>query len=465
MSFQFSKALFHVGNPLESKPHHDLSLIQGFISKNKDWALIIVLKNEEERKLLEEKMKDVKLPEFHPGGFLMVWDDDEQLMDMFCQDMHFCQVWNAIGPMWYECENKHISGATLEDRREECPECKGKIQPIQLEKERGDRFGKLMESAVKLMKFDTRSAQVLQTQVNPTSNVMRNMPAALGLPECPALRMEDFVGKGKGKTAFCISAGPSLKHAIPDLKRLQDDAIVISVARNYKLLKSHGIRMDYILECEMFGWDSAIFDGLTKEDVGDTIFLYPPVIAPETVEKWPGKKVCTLDLNAAELLGNRQAMTGGNSVAHHTYNWAAEILKCDAVILVGQDLAYTEPTGETHVQGTVPDGWPEHCKREDAQQQNEDWDECQTQDGPFHGEKTHRMEVLAEGGLIPVGPVHVRTSPAYKCFRDLLDILIKRHKVKTYNACPNGLKIHRAEYVNLSKLESVAQLSTSGSVR
>ncbi len=208
MSFNFSKALFHVGNPLDAKPHHDLSLIEKFIKKNPDFALIIVLQNEDERKILEEKMKTMKLPEFHPGGFLMVWDDDEALMDMFCQDMHFCQVWNAIGPMWYECENKHISGATLEDRREECPECKAKLNPIELCKERGDKFGKILESAVKLMKFDNRSAKILSQQVNTTANVMQNLPVAIGLPEMPALRMEDWAGKGKGKTAFVVSAGP-----------------------------------------------------------------------------------------------------------------------------------------------------------------------------------------------------------------------------------------------------------------
>jgi len=270
--------------------------------------------------------------------------------------------------------------------------------------------------------------------------------------------MEDYVGKGKGKTAFCVSAGPSLKHALPHLKRLQDDAVIVCVGRTYKLLRAHGIRVDYTLECEMFDWDSVIFNDLTKESVGDTIFLYPPVCAPATVKKWPGKSLCTFDLNAAELVGNRQAMTGGNSVSHHIYNWAAEILKCDNVILVGQDLSYTEPTGETHAPGSTPD-FPEAQKTEDACQQNEAWDECQTQEGPFNGDATHRIQVIAEGeGMSPFGPVHVRTSPAYQCFRDLLDILIKRHKVKTYNACPNGLKINRAEYVNLGKLESLALL-------
>lgn len=465
MSFQFSKVLFHIGNPLEAKPHHDLSLIESFIKKNPEYAMIIVLKSEAERKDLEEKMKNLNLPEFHPGGFLFVWDDDEALMDMFCHDLHFCSTWNAIGPMWYNCKpcNKIIK-ATMEDRIEICPDCKGTLDPEQLDKERGEKFGKILESAIKLMKFDTRSAKVLITQVNPTANVMRNMPYALGLPEAPALRMEDYAGTGKGKTGICVSAGPSLKHEMENLKRLSDDpdAIIICVSRVFKKLRDYGIRVDYHLNCEMFAWDSAIFDGITKEFAGDSIFLYPPCTAPETVAKWPGKRLCTFDLNAAELLGNRMSMMAGNSVSHHIYNWAAEILKCDRVILVGQDLSYTEPTGESHVAGSTPAGWPQESKDEDANQQNEAWEECQTQEGPFNGEKCHRVDVLLDTGLmVPAGLVHVRTSPAYICFRDLLDILIKRHGVKTYNACPNGLKINRAEYVNLSKLERVSDLSAA----
>ena len=152
-------------------------------------------------------------------------------------------------------------------------------------------------------------------------------------------------------------------------------------------------------------------------------------------------------------------MTGGNSVSHHIYNFAAEILKCEKVILVGQDLSYTEPSGETHAEGTTPAKWPDASKEEDQNKQYEAWDMCQTENGPFNP-TTHRTQAeVAPGAIVPVGPTLVRTSPSYMCFRVLFDILIVRVKTKTYNACPNGLKIHNAKYVDLSALSRLEELA------
>lgn len=450
MKLDFAMAIFHVGNPFDAKPHHDASLIQKWIKENPDVAFVIVLKSEAEQKEVEEKLKTLKIPEFHPGALVCVWDDDELLLDDICQNLQYITNWKIVGPMWYECEKAHVTKATGNVTVEKCETCGDPVKNIELEPERAIKFAQILHNAYILMRFDTRSAHVLSSLINPTRNVMLNMPYALGLPSAPALRIEDYVGRGKGKTAICVSAGPSLKHAIPHLKRLQEQAVIISVARAYKRLKAEGIRQDYTMSCEMFDWDAAIFDGLTKEDVGDTILLYPQVCSPATVAKWPGKSICCFDHPAAALLG-RQAMTGGNSVSHHIYNWAAEVLKCDRVILVGQDLAYTEPSGETHAAGTTPQGWPEASKDEDSRKQEEAWDECQTQLGPFHGEATHKTQAeVAPGAIVPIGKVMVRTSGAYRCFRDLFDILIKRAGVPTWNACPNGLKINRAKYVDLA---------------
>jgi hypothetical protein len=459
MAFRFNKALFHVGNPLKAKPHHDMSVIQRFIRENPEWAVIIVVDSEQERLDLEKSLADMKLPEFHPGGFVVAWENDAAMIDCFCADLQFLRIWNIVGPAWYECDNGHAAASTLKEPRTECPECKSKeMKFIQLDEKKCEKFSKLLGNAITLCKFDTRSSHVLMTLVNPEGNVMQNMPYALGLPQAPALRMEAFSGSGKGKVAFCVSAGPSLKHAIPHLRRLQDNAVIIAVARTFKRLRAEGIRVDYALECEMFDWCSPITEDLTKEEVGDTILLYPPVCAPKTVAGWKGKTMCVFDPPSATLL-NRMPMTGGNSVSHHIYNFAAEILKCDKVVLVGQDLSYTEPSGETHAEGTTPDKWPKEAREEDGNKQYEAWAECQTENGPFHP-STHRGEALvAAGAIVPVGPTQVRTSPSYLCFRDLLDILIQRVKVKTYNACPNGLKINNAKYVDLSTLTRLEELA------
>lgn len=462
MSFKFPAAVFHIGDPTKALPHQDISGIQRLVAKSPEMALIVVLASDDEQKEVTEKMKAVKFPKNHPGGLVCVWKDDTELMDLLCGDLHFLREWRVISPAHYECEKGHITASTYEAPLMSCPEmvdmpgttpgrdplikCAYDVTFKPQESERADAFSKILKSAVELMNFDTRSGNFLHAAVHPTANVMKNCLQM----EWPLKHdLKDFIGIGAGKSALSIASGPSLVRTLPEIKRLQDKHIILAAGRNFKLLKAEGIRVDYLFSCEMFGWDKVIFDGLTAADCGDTILCFPPVVAPATVASWPGKKLITWDANAAELLDTPVFMMGGNSIAHHMYNFAAQILKCDKVVLVGQDLAYTEPTGESHAKGT-DHAFPEGIKEQDTLYQAEDWAPCtDNQKGPFYPE-LHRQPVFLSGGVAPVGPVVVRTSPSYINFGKLFEILIKRHKVPTFNACSNGLKIAGAPYLDLT---------------
>lgn len=454
MSFRFPQALFWVGSPLDCKPNHDLSGIQKFAKDFPDWAIIIVLETDEERKKLSPLLDKLRFPDGHPGGLAITWNDDMELMDMLCGDLHFVQTWKVVGGAWYECEEKHVSASTLAAPLDKCPTCEKPVTFVRTHEERVKRFSEVLGNAVRLMNFDTSSGIALHQEVSPTSNVMKNLPVACGLPEAPALDLEDFNGKGRGKTAFCVSAGPSFKRDIQHLKRLHTGALVLCVGRMFKMLRAADIRVDFTFSCEMFDWDSAIFEGVTKEMAAETIMCYPPVCAPATVKKWPGKKLCLFDANTGELLDRKLVMMGGNSVSHHVYNFAAEILQCDQVIMMGQDLGYTEPDNHTHADESKHN-WPEVVQKRDAVLQDEDWGPCTSdKSGPFYPER-HKMAAMVGPGITPIGPVLVRTSPSYKCFADLFAILIRRHKKQTWNSCGNGLKIVGAPYLDLSTLPTL----------
>ena len=459
MSFRFPQALFFIGSPLECKPSHDLSGLQKFVKDFPDWALIIVVETEQQRKDLSPHLDKLKFPEGHPGGLAIVWNDDGDLLDMLCGDLHFLQVWKVVGGAWYECEDKHIAPSTLAVPLEKCPTCKKPVTFIRQNEEKVKQFTEILKKSVNLMNFDTRSGIALNQTVNPTANVMKNLPYAMGLPEAKALDLEDFNTKGRGKRAICVSAGPSLKTALPALKKIQDDAIILCVGRVFKMLRSEGIRVDYTFSCEMYDWDSVIFEGVTKEMAGDTVMCYPPVCAPETVKKWPGKRLCLFDANTGELLDRKLVMMGGNSVSHHLYNFAGEILQCGQIVLVGQDLSYTESGPITHVDGSNH-AWPDAVKKEDGNFQAEAWAACTSDTiGPFSPDCHKSAVVIAPGSMVPVGPILVRTSPAYICFGALFEILIKRHKKATFNACPNGLKIGGAPYADLLALPALEDSS------
>lgn len=452
MSFMYPRVLFHVGNPLLAEPHRDISQLQKFARSKPDYAIVIVVEDEAEEATLKKELEKFKLPEFHPGGFITLWKNDEDMLDTLCGDLHAMQTWAVVGIGWYECEKGHKCQA---DEKEEFVE-KCKTEGCGLEvvykktnEAQAERFKKIVHRSVNLMNFDTRSGNVLNATTNPTGNVLKNM---LALPSPLPRDLEDFIGKGKGKVALCLASGPSLKRQVEHVKRLQDEAIVIATGRNVAMLQAAGVRMDYVFSCEMYGWDSVIFDKI--QDFGESILVFPPVCAPETVERWKGKKLCAWDSNTAELIGKKTWLMGGNSIAHHMYNFAAQILGCERIILCGQDLGYTEPTKETHAEGTFHE-FPEAVKKEDRAFQVEDWAPCTSDtEGPFWPE-LHKTEAWVGGGIAPVGPVLVRTSPSYKNFGSLFEIIIRRHGKKTYNACPNGLKIAGAPYLNLASLTSL----------
>lgn len=454
MSFPFTKVLIHIGRPDLSKPHSDMSVLRKFAEAFPDTAIVIIVDNDEDQQVMERKIKDeMKFPRFHPGGLIISWKDDAEMMDLLCAELHMPIQWRVVGNGWYECKGcGHQQSPTLIEPITNCSKCKQPWEFIRHNEERVSQFREILKKSQALIHFDTRSGVVLEQSVNPTSNVMKNMPYALGTKKDPALRMSDFIGKGKGKAALCISAGPSLDDEIQNLVRLSKDCITIAVGRIYKKLRDAGVRVDYAFSCEMFDWDAAIFDDLGS--VGDTIMCYPPVCAPATVQRWPGKLLCTWDLNTAFLLGEKFGMMGGNSVSHHLLNFAVEILGCEPAILVGQDLAYTKGDGRTHAKDSDAKNWPDEVKAQDTAAHSElTWAPC-TGKGDRFNKDCHRQAMVVGGGAakpLPVGSMEVLTSKPYINFGTLFEILIARHKKKVLNACGEGLLIAGTEYVDLSK--------------
>lgn len=446
---EIPKVLIHVGRPDVELPHKSFVRVEKLFEKFPEVYFVCILWDKQDCRDVGEAVSKMKRPEGSPGFTVIHWESDAALMDYFCANLHQFMGAKIVSPGWYVCagDAHHISGRTMDKVLEKCPECGAAVAYKTDFMEQFNKFAALFGKVCALINFDTRSGEALNQLVNPTSNVILNMPYALPLDDKTArnVDMDSVIGSGKGKRAYLVAAGPSLEDMLPHLKRLEDTGIIICVARSYKLLREHGIRVDYTLSCEMFEWDSVIFDGLT--DVGDTILCYPPVCAPSTVKKWPGQRMCLWDLNSAELAKRKKAMMGGNSVAHHTLNFAAEILDCEPLIMIGQDLSYPKP--RAHAKGTdhqFPDGVRE---ADQAYHTVEQW-------YPSNGKGEHydgcfKTEALiGQGGFRPIGPILVRTSQSYLDFLSLFEILLHRHKKKAFNTSPGGVKIEGAPYLDLA---------------
>lgn len=436
------RMIIHVGRPDSELPHKSFDSVEKFFAEHPNVYFTCVLWDEKDAEEVKKAIEGLKCPKGQVGWEVIYWKDDPTILNYICDNLPKYVGAVIVNPMWYCCTNKHISPRKKTEVVERCPECNEAVAAVQGEAERLQQFAQIFGRACALMNFDTRSGVALNKMVNPTSNTLINMKYALPVKEQRALALEDVWDSCKGKPGYLVSAGPSLEDAIPHLKRLQGTGPIICVGRSYKLLRQHGIHVDYTYSCEMFDWDAVIFDGV--DDVGDTVLVYPAMCAPATVEAWPGRRLCAFDPNTAELVKAKYWIMGGNSVSHHMLNFAAQALGCEPLILIGSDLSYTKP--RTHAEGTFHK-FP--FDAEDRTFQREDWDVC-TGKGDTFDPEFHRKECHITGGFAPIGPILVRTSPSYKNFRDLFEILITKHKKQVYNACPNGLEIANAPYLDLA---------------
>ena len=430
--------LIVVGDPRDELPHKDLSRAEKFHKKYPDKTLMIIV--------WDRKDYDELAPLVNKDKCLLhCWEDDEKLLALLMENMMKVVGAMVVQPTWYTCKAGHVTPTKNTELISKCDECGEPVEIHQPYKEKHREFAEILIKVAKLLNFDTTSGEYLKATVNPMANVLRNMRYAFGCKHERAISGEDLMGSGKGKPILLCAAGPSLDKAIPHLKRLQDKCLISCVGRAFKKLRMAGIKVDYTISVEMYDWDCAIFGEVTEEEAKDTTLLYASVSAPKMVEMWRGPKRCCLwDIETAAILGRKDWIMGGNSVAHHQLNFAAQVLGCEPIVLVGNDLGYSIP--QTHAEGTSPAGWPDEVKVKDANPQSEHWVECTNKGNDFHP-LCHMTAVAVGVGFS--GKVMVKSSPSYECFATLFSILIAKHGKKCYNSCPNGQKINGTEYLDL----------------
>lgn len=437
-------AVFHIGRPDTEEPHRSLQNLKKFHTDFPETDVIFILWNQEDADKLGEFLEGPHESTYH-------WKDDPHLMSFLLDRLPSLVGAEIVSPLWYKCPSGHLTARNAARLLiEKCGTCGEAVVPQQLYEDEKKKFCEVFLKAIRLANFDTRSGEWLNDQVSPMRNLLLNMRYAFTDIQARDVREDRRENKEKIKPVVICGAGPSLEDALPYLKRLQGSHEIICVGRSFSLLRTNDIKVDYVVSVEMFDWDSAIFEGLTKENVGDAVMCYASVGAAKTTEKWPGKRLCLWDCHTAELLGRDDWILGGNSVSHFMLNFAAQTLLAEEIIMVGIDLAYTKP--KTHADGTIPATWPESIKAQDAGYHNEEkWVPCTGKGNDFNPE-CHRTPVfLGMGGFAPSRIVEVRSSQPYADFCTLFEILIAKHGVKVYNACPNGQKIDGTEYLDLAE--------------
>jgi len=158
----------------------------------------------------------------------------------------------------------------------------------------------------------------------------------------------ELAGKHAGRAAVVVAAGPSLHRNIDELTRpgVRERVVVVAVQTVLKTLLARGIRPDYVTSLDYAEVSARFFEGLSAADVEGVELIAEAKAHPRVLASYPGVVRCpaarVLDrVLGPGLAGNRGSLRPGATVAHLAY-YAARHLGCDPVILVGQDLGFTD---------------------------------------------------------------------------------------------------------------------------
>lgn len=157
-----------------------------------------------------------------------------------------------------------------------------------------------------------------------------------------------------GKPGILVSAGPSLNNNIDELQNAAGKALIVATDTALKPLLNHGIRPDAFVTVDP-SKPLVLFD---KEEVWDIPMILMEGGNAQVTERHRGKKFFTLNWeglgrNLYDRFGKELPLleTGG-SVANNAFSFIRDC-GCNPIILVGQDLAYTNM--KSHADGTFQD--------------------------------------------------------------------------------------------------------------
>ncbi|ELF2320883.1 motility associated factor glycosyltransferase family protein [Campylobacter lari] len=158
--------------------------------------------------------------------------------------------------------------------------------------------------------------------------------------------------KAKAKNAIIVSTGPSLMKQLPLLKKYQENVVIFSADSSYAILAKEGIKPDYVFSLERVDFTSEFFNNDFGEFDKNILFIIASLTHPKTIEYLEKNNrnymlvlrplffESKLGLNEYGFLGN------GMSVANMAYELAGA-LRFENIILIGQDLAYSDD-GKSH---------------------------------------------------------------------------------------------------------------------
>ncbi|EAH5278515.1 DUF115 domain-containing protein, partial [Campylobacter coli] len=222
--------------------------------------------------------------------------------------------------------------------------------------------------------------------------------------------------KGISDTAIIVSTGPSLTKQLPLLKKYASKATIFCADSSYPILAKHGIKPDYVLSLERIPLTSEFFNNDFGEFDKDIVFVCAGVVHPKTIEYLKNKTfIITQKILAFPYyinLKNFCYAAVGFSVAHMAYEFATH-LSHKNIIFIGQDLAYAE-NGNSH-----PDDYQNSAN--------------------YESQMYEHILTEAYGGK-----KEIKTHEFWIFFKQILEAMIIKYHITTYNCTEGGARIKGA---------------------
>lgn len=262
----------------------------------------------------------------------------------------------------------------------------------------------------------------LQDIFNGQENNYKNIDALIENNNLEAIK-----DKFKGYPAIVVASGPSLDKNIDILHEAQDKALIITCDASLEACKKHQVKPDGIASIERIPetyW--YYYQGKTFDE--KLVLLGPSLLWPQIYEEYPGKKLITGKVNDGvekwwgSHFENLYFLNQGMSCANVAFAYA-KYAGCNPIVLVGQDLAYTENKKHSNLTHTEFEG-------ENASIQEKDG--LMTED--IYGNP-------------------ILTDDIYNLFRNWFELQIRAEKeLQVIDATEGGAKIQGSEIMTLREV-------------
>ncbi|MEM6315811.1 MAG: 6-hydroxymethylpterin diphosphokinase MptE-like protein, partial [Planctomycetota bacterium] len=156
--------------------------------------------------------------------------------------------------------------------------------------------------------------------------------------------IEPLANLHRGKPAILISAGPSLRKNKHLLREAQGHAVLVAVQTVLKPMIEMGVTPDFVTSLDYHEACKQFFEELPRGL--STHLVAEPKISPRIVDLHPGGVSLNGNTWAESVLTGsglppRAAVPQRSTVAHLAFHLAVH-LGCDPIILVGQDLGFSD---------------------------------------------------------------------------------------------------------------------------